>query len=215
MTAAARRAASSTPRETGRGATRKRAATGPARRERLDTAERRDQLLAVAKELFMDRPYDEVSMDDLSTRAGVSKGLVFHYFGSKKELYVELVRKGSEELLAATLTPDAMSPLDRLQTGLLAYLQHVEANGKAWVTLFTSGVGVDPEISAIVDKTRATLAERIVRNLPGSSPRIELAARGFIGFVEATTLAWLQVRQQKPEDLVRLFMKVLAAALTG
>lgn len=183
-------------------------------RERLETHERREQLLAVAKSLFLERPYDQVSMDDLAARAGVSKGLVFHYFGSKRELYVELVRRGAEDLLAATEPAEDVEPLSRLSTGLHAYLTYVEDNGEAWAGLFTSGLGVDPEISDIVDRTRRTLAERILRNVPGgATARAVLAARGFIGFVEATTLAWLPEKKESHDELVALFVRVLAAGL--
>jgi AcrR family transcriptional regulator len=186
----------------------------PPPRERLETQERREQLLAVAKSLFLERPYDQVSMDDLAARAGVSKGLVFHYFGSKRELYVELVRRGSEALLEATRPSEDRPPLEKLEAGLLSYLVYVQDNAEAWTGLFTSGVGVDPEIAAIVDQTRSTLAERIVDSMPGDpGPEAMLAARGFIGFVEATTLVWLPERRQKPEELVTLFIRVLATAL--
>lgn len=187
----------------------------PPPRERLETQERREQLLAVAKSLFLERPYDQVSMDDLASRAGVSKGLVFHYFGSKRELYIELVRRGSDALLEATRPPEDRQVVEKLEAGLYSYLAYVQENAEAWTGLFTSGVGVDPEIASIVDRTRSTLADRIVSNMPGgASPHATLAARGFIGFVEATTLVWLPKRREKPEQLVELFVRVLAVALS-
>jgi AcrR family transcriptional regulator len=208
MTALARRSAKKTPART--------RAARPATRERLDTHERREQLLAVAKALFLEAPYDQVSMDDRAARAGVSKGLVFHYFGSKRELYVELVRRGSDDLLNATLTPEHLPSLERLHMGMLAYLRYVEDNADAWVGLFTSGLGVDPEISDIVDRTRSTLAERILKNMPVPvTPTAVIAARGFVGFVEAATLAWLPRRKETHEELVALFIRVLGSALIG
>ena len=194
-------------------AARARPARAPTR-ERLDTHERREQLLGVAKTLFLEAPYDQVSMDDLAARAGVSKGLVFHYFGSKRDLYVELVRRGADDLLNATLTPEDLPPVERLNLGMLAYLRYVEDNAEAWVGLFTSGLGIDPSISDVVDRTRATLAERILNNLPITvTPTHVVAARGYIGFVEAATLAWLSERRETHEELVALFIRVLGSAL--
>jgi len=183
-------------------------------RERLDTHERREQLLAVAKTLFLEAPYDQVSMDDLAARAGVSKGLVFHYFGSKRELYVELVRRGADDLLNATLTPEDLPPLERLHLGMRAYLRYVEENAEAWVGLFTSGLGIDPAISDVVDRTRSTLAERILNNMPITvTPTHVVMARGYIGFVEAATLAWLPERRETHDELVANFIRVLGSAL--
>ncbi|MBL9022839.1 MAG: TetR/AcrR family transcriptional regulator [Myxococcales bacterium] len=186
----------------------------PAQRERLETHERREQLLTVAMSLFLERPYDQVSMDDLAARAGVSKGLVFHYFGSKRELYVELVRRGADDLLSATDTPEEMPPLERLHAGLLAYLRYVEENAAAFAGLFTNGMGVDPEITEVVDRTRRALAERILTSMPTQvGPHAGVAARGFIGFVEATTLAWLPARKESRDELIALFVRVLGTAL--
>ena len=79
----------------------------PKRRERLDTAARREQLIAVGRELFQQRPYDQVSMDDVAAGAGVSKGLIFHYFDSKRDLYVEIIGRGATDLMQASAVPDA------------------------------------------------------------------------------------------------------------
>ena len=168
----------------------------------------------MAKTLFLDRPYDQVSMDDLAARAGVSKGLVFHYFGSKRELYVELVRRGADDLLNATSTPEDLPPLERLHAALHAYLRYVEENAEAFAGLFTSGMGVDPEISDVVDRTRRALADRILTSIPTRvGPDAAIAARGFIGFVEATTLAWIPQRRESHDELVARFVRVLMTAL--
>ncbi len=168
-----------------------RARTGRAStRERLDTHERREQLLAVAKTLFLEAPYDQVSMDDLAARAGVSKGL------------------------NAPLTPEDLPPLERLHLGMRAYLRYVEENAEAWVGLFTSGLGIDPSISDVVDRTRSTLAERILKNMPiAVTPTHVVMARGYIGFVEAATLAWLPERRETHDELVERFIRVLGSAL--
>ena len=62
------------------------------RRRRLEPDARREQILAVAIRYFGERPYSEVSTTDVARAAGVARGLVNHYFGTKKELYLEVVR---------------------------------------------------------------------------------------------------------------------------
>lgn len=63
------------------------------KRVRLEHDERRQQILAAARRLFCDRPYSEVSMADLASAAGVTRGLLHHYFGAKRYLYLEVTRQ--------------------------------------------------------------------------------------------------------------------------
>ena len=63
------------------------------RRRRLEPDERREQILACAVELFGERPYAAVSTTELARRAGVARGLINHYFDTKRDLYLEVVRR--------------------------------------------------------------------------------------------------------------------------
>jgi len=197
--------------------TRPRAASRvPIVRERLSTEERREQLLASAKTLFLDRPYDQVSMDDVASSAGVSKALVFHYFSTKRDLYVELVRRAAAQMLEATFVGDAAPPGERLALGLSRYMDFVQEQSKGYVALLSSGVGLDSEVFGIVDSVRRTLATRILSNLPIAAPHAELAVRGYIGFVEAASLAWLDEKKKTrmpKEQLISLMVSVLVSAL--
>jgi AcrR family transcriptional regulator len=64
-------------------------------RARLQVDERRTQLLELGLRLFTDRSYDELSIDDIARAAGISKGLLYHYFPSKRDYYVEVVRRAA------------------------------------------------------------------------------------------------------------------------
>lgn len=186
----------------------------------MTTEERREQLLAVGRSLFMEHPYDQVSMDDVAQRANVSKALIFHYFSTKRDLYLELVKRSSDELLVATFVAEEMSPFERLTEGLERYLKFVEENAEGYVALLTSGVGVDPDVCAVVESVRTTLADRILNKLPpdlapnGPSPATTIAVRGFIGFVEAASVCWLQAgKRQTRSEIVQLSIRVLLAGL--
>lgn len=162
-------------------------------------------------------------MDDVAQRAGVSKALVFHYFSTKRDLYVEVVRRAADDLLLATLVPPSEDPLERLTTGLHRYLDFVEQNAPAYTALLTGGVGVDPEIYALVEQVRRTLAERILEGLPTPPPAPgaplqspqspTIAVKGFIGFVEASSLAWLSEKSGR-DSIVALWIRILMSALS-
>src|SRR5579862_7824441 len=114
------------------------------RRERLETDARRAQLLELGMRLFAERTYDEISMDDLAREAGVSKGLVYHYFKTKRDFYVAGLREIARDLLEKTTThsPD-LPPAERIRRGLDAYLDHVRAHARAFVALMRGGIGSD------------------------------------------------------------------------
>jgi AcrR family transcriptional regulator len=200
------------------GVTRRRGARPSAVRTRLDVEERRAQLVDAATRLFTQRAYDEVSMDDVAAEAGVSKALVFHYFSTKRELYVEVVERRARELIGAieavVLEHPELGPLERLRAGLDAYLRHAHADAPAYLALLGAGIGMDREIAAIVERTRRVFADRLLEQLP-VAPRkdTELAVRGFLGFVEAASVAWLARPELSREELVERLVAVLGAAL--
>ena len=115
-------------------------------RARLDVEERRRQLVALGIELFSQRPYDEVSIEELAQEAGISKGLLYHYFPTKRHFYIETVREAARQLLEKTATAGDMDPLDRLRRGLDAYIDYVAKHGKPYEALLRSGVGADAEV---------------------------------------------------------------------
>jgi AcrR family transcriptional regulator len=185
-------------------------------RARLDVDERRAQLLSLGLAMFSERSYDEVSIDDLARAAGVSKGLLYHYFPTKRDLYVAALALAARGLIDETMTARGAPPEERVRRGLETYLDFVERRGKAYVALMRGGVGSDPEIAAILEETRSTFAARILEDVPAEivSPLLKTALRGWIGFVEATSLEWVAHRGVERDALVAVATGVLFDALT-
>jgi AcrR family transcriptional regulator len=178
------------------------------RRSRLAVDQRRSHLLAIGLALFSSQSYDELSVDDIARAAGVSKGLLYHYFDGKRGFYVETVRHSADELYqtvleAAEREPD---PLAQLRAGLTAYLGYVDEHAHAYVALLRGGVGFDPEVAGIVEQTRRYFLDRLLRDFEQAPdrPRLRNAFRGFIGFVEAASLDWVDQRDVSKEHLVEL-----------
>jgi AcrR family transcriptional regulator len=191
---------------------------GRGARVRLQLDERRAQLLALGRTLFNTRAYDEIAIDDIAAAAGVSKGLLYHYFPSKRRFYVEAVRAAADEMLTlmAPPTDPALAPIERLRIGLDAYLDYVEENARAYAALFRSGLGIDREVLSIVERTRATCVERIVQGLGvAEAPElVRIALRGWIGMVEAASLDWLEHRRRVPRASLRdMFAETLQMLL--
>ena len=193
----------------------KAARSARAPRQRLDLEVRREQLLSAAFDLFVHKTYDEVGIEDVARAAGASKGLLYHYFPTKKDLYRAAVQRGADLLLERTFMPPETPPFERLERGLAAYFEYVEEHGAAYTALMGSGVGVDVDVAAIVEATRVVIAERIFEALPLSSidVPVRVAVRGWIGFVEAIALTWLRDRAPSIDVLRDLATEVLTLAI--
>jgi AcrR family transcriptional regulator len=191
-------------------------AVGQPARARLDVDARRRQLVTLGAKLFSSHAYDEVSIDDLARSAGISRGLLYHYFPTKRDFYVATVHAAAAELLEKTSASKNTDPTERLREGLDAYLAYVIRHRKAYASLLRGGVGVDKEVARIVDETREAFQARLVRGAPfdARTPLVRLALRGWVGFVEAATLEWLETgRPAKPVPLRDMFVRVLLGAV--
>jgi AcrR family transcriptional regulator len=184
-------------------------------RTRLEVDERRAQLLALGLEHFSARPYDEVSIDDIARAAGISKGLVYHYFPTKRDFYAAVIREAARTLLDRTLPDPAAPPLERLRIAIDAYLDYVDQHGPAYVALFRGGIGSDAEVAKILEETRSKFLERLFEGLPipAPGPLVRAALRGWIGFVEATILDWAERREIDRAALRDLLAAVLPEAV--
>lgn len=183
---------------------------------RLPVDERRAQLLELGLELFSDRAYDEVGIDDIAKAAGISKGLLYHYFGSKRAFYVACVEEAADQLVTE-IERTFHHPLgERAAAGLHAYMSFVEHRRGVFLTLMRSGVGSDPQVGAVVEDTRERIAQSMLQQAGVLSPHplFRLAARAWVGQVEAASLLWLERPEVTRQDLVSFLLHTLLASLT-
>jgi len=188
-----------------------------ARRVRLSTDARREQLVAPGVEIFSERPFDDVSIDDIAAAAGISKGLLYHYFPSKRDFYVAVVRHSADEMQAITDTDPELEPLDALAAGLGRYLEYVATHARGFATVLRAGIGSDPEVAAIVEGVRAAMARRILDDIASGdpAPAIRIAVRGWVGFAEAASLEWLERGALSREELRDLLIRTLTGAVAA
>jgi len=182
---------------------------------RLSPGDRRAQILALAVRLFTERPYDDFSMDELAAEVGVSKGLLYHYFPSKRALYLEALREAAADLLALTRPDRGLGLDDQLRAGLDAYLAYVEEHAAAYRAVLRGGVGTDPEVAAVAEEVRGAIRDRILAGLgiARPEPRLRLAVTGWVGLVEAASLEWLDRRDVARTELVGMLAAALPALL--
>ncbi len=164
-------------------------------RTRLTPAERREQLLGLGVRLLADRSLDELSIDLLAEEAGISRGLLYHYFGNKTAFHEAVVRHAADALIAQTAPPAGGEPLDRLLVSVAAYVDYVTANFEGYVSLVRGAAGGNETLRGIYEEVREVLSERIFLEdaqgeLVHDTPRNRLVVRGWAAMCEELVIAW-------------------------
>ncbi|GAA1201565.1 TetR/AcrR family transcriptional regulator [Prauserella alba] len=164
---------------------------------RLEPDERREQIFVCAAELFGERPYAAVSTADIAARAGVARGLINHYFGTKRELYLAVVRR------TLTLPPSAVTTLpdgsltERTDAAVDWFLDMVSKQQKTWLAAITpEGIGRDEEVEHILDEADREAAGLVLEAMGfdrGDERWEQLIAivRTYAGMVKAASREWL------------------------
>lgn len=200
----------------------------PVRRTRLSPEQRRAQLIELGVQLLATRSLDQISVEDIADRAGVSRGLLFHYFTSKHDFHVALVRHISRDMLDRTAPDESLDPMEMLRGTVVAYVDYVTERRDTYVSMLRGSMSGHPDMRAVFEETRHEMVERTVAHVPsiGIDPgvAVRLAVRGWVSFVEDITIAWLQ-QEKTPssphdpaltrEQFVDLAVTALPAVVTS
>lgn len=193
-------------------------------RTRLQVDVRRQQLLELGLELFGRQTYDELSIDEIAKRAGVSKGLLYHYFPSKRGFYVAAVEEAARQLLEETDIDEHGTGPDPdpegVRIGLRAFLGYVSRRRAAYAFLLRGGIGTDPEVAEIIETTRQALVDRMLTRLSrfgarADDPATRLRLRGWLGFIEASSLDWADRQELDLESFLQLLVQMSAVVVAS
>lgn len=186
-----------------------------AKRTRLNPEARRAQLIELGVEMLATRRLDELSVELIASTAGISRGLLFHYFSSKHEFHIEVARAAAAEMIRRTEPDIALAPVDALRGGIAAFIEYVEENPDNYKSLVRGAASGDAEMRAIFDETRSTLARRIAGTIGDLgltlSPRAEIAVHGWVAYVEECVIRWLDSRTIDRAALEEMLTKSLPA----
>jgi AcrR family transcriptional regulator len=187
------------------------------KRVRLNPEARRAQLIELGVEMLATRTLDELSVEDIAQQAGISRGLLFHYFASKQEFHLEVARAAAKELIRRTQPDESQPPIEALHGSLREFIDYVEENPDNYKSLVRGAASGDADMRAIFDETRATLAQRVTGVVAAMGlqmgPRAELAVHGWVAFVEECVIRWIDTRTFDREALRDLLAKSLPAVM--
>ena len=139
----------------------------PTARRRLSPEDRRAELLALGAEVFGKRPYDEVRIDEIAERAGVSRALMYHYFPDKRAFFAAVVKDEADRLYEATNEPEpaGMTMFEEIRTGVLAYMAYHQQNPEAAWAAYVGLGRSDPVLLGIDDEAKNRQMEHIMTRI--------------------------------------------------
>jgi AcrR family transcriptional regulator len=165
-------------------------------RRRLEPDARRQQILSVAVRLFGERGYADVSTTDVARGAGVARGLINHYFGTKKDLYLAVVRvmlTVPSGAVAGLPEGDLPTRVDALVTW---FLDVVSRHSTSWLSAINAGgMAGDPDVDRVIGEAIDAAADGVLEATGFAGPRTEALhamARSYVWLGTSTAREWLQ-----------------------
>jgi AcrR family transcriptional regulator len=195
--------------------------TPATKRLRLQRERRLERILTASQRLFSTQAYDEIAIEDLAAAAGMSKGLLYHYFASKHDLYVATVAHVLRQMAHFTdLSPD-------LHAGLSQMLSLFEQSPGLARMVLRGGLGVDHAVERLLDAYRQQQVERLYQGLSslgdlgkastdaGAPALVVLGLRGWLGLLDEVCLHWVQQPEVSREQVVQFLEQSLQAIVTA
>jgi AcrR family transcriptional regulator len=191
---------------------------------RRDRAAREREILEAAETVFGERGYQGTSMDDVAARAGVSKPLVYQYYGSKDGLFAACLSRLRTQLLDAVSEQvlAAPGPEQAMYAGLVGWFRFLDDHPRAWSVMVDEGMLAAGPAADSADQVRADFVELIAMmvrlNLPAdrefADAEIQVVAQGISGATERIAV-WRSKAGSppSPEQVARTLMELFWVGL--
>ncbi len=186
------------------------AAPTPVRR-RLWADVRRRQLVAIGLAKIVETPIQDLSMDDIATEAGISRGLLFHYFPTKTDFYLACIAAAGRRMLRTTAPDeDAPGPV-QVETVTRLMVEQIERRRDFYLALVHGHGVADPRVSEVMESVRDGSTDRVVNAL-GVPERQRDVVRAWWAYTEDRALTWSAVPTgERPVSLSELVAECVAA----
>ncbi len=195
-------------------------------RTRLSRDDRMEQTLEAAHELFAERGYAAVTMDEIAARVGVTKPLLYNYFGNKERLYIACMERAGDSLIAtiAAAVGKTENPGDALGAGVRAFFSFLDTDRAAWAVLFDETLPHGGEVFERVAAYRGQILDLVSASLLAQFPmrrreavktEIEAIATALLGAAEALARWWLRTEAISAEDAAELLVSTVEPGLRG
>ncbi|GAA1109801.1 TetR/AcrR family transcriptional regulator [Kribbella jejuensis] len=163
---------------------------------RLTADDRKKQLVKIGLMMLRDKPIHELSIDAIAAEAGISRGLLFHYFPSKRDYYVAVISAAGRRLLRVTKPDDALPPEQQLLEMVTQFVAFIARRRTAYISFVRGAAGGDDFAVEVYDETRAALTKRILTYL--GAPEVAddpksgdyLRVHAWLSYTEDLAIEW-------------------------
>jgi AcrR family transcriptional regulator len=186
-------------------------------RTRLPREQRERQMLETAHALFAERGYAAVTMDEVAGAVGVTKPLLYNYFGNKERLFLACMKPAGDALIGAVVAAvqEAETPAEALRSGIHAFFAFLEEDREAWRVLFDETLPSSGAIARRVSEYRDRLAALVTAALRERNPEpaVEPLSVALLGAAEALGRWWLRTRAIPADRAAELLIRTLEPGL--
>ena len=183
-----------------------------------------EQTLGEAHALFAERGYAAVTMDDVAAAVGVTKPLLYHYFGNKERLYLACLEPAGDALVKTVLdaVTETSNPGDALRAGLRAFFSFLDEDRAAWAVLFDETLPAGGTIAERVGQYRARItglvaAAQLEQIPPARRERarteVEALSTAVLGAAEALARWWLHTEAVSAAEAAELLVSTVEPGL--
>ena len=192
-------------------------------RTRLATDARRKQLLRAGVELLRVRSPDEISVDDVAHTAGISRGLLYHYFEDKDAFVVAVVEQASEDLREALRSDPQLSGRGQLEAAIDAFITYAEEHAAGFRAVLTGAVA-NRNVAAVIEQTRERDLNAFVTSVAATSADpvharrsnvLRAALHAHMHFMEGAIVRWLDRREITRQQLRELILRALQGTIAA
>jgi AcrR family transcriptional regulator len=184
--------------------------TAPVRR-RLSAEERRRQLVAIGLAMIVETPIQDLSMDDIAAEAGISRGLLFHYFPTKTDYYLACIAAAGRRILRTTAPDEELPGEEQVEQTALLMVEQIERRRDFYLALVHGHGVADPRVSEVMESVRDGSTDRVVRALDVPERQRDVV-RAWWAYTEDRALTWSAVPAgERPVSSSELVEECVAA----
>jgi AcrR family transcriptional regulator len=183
----------------------------PRIRRRLTADERRRQLVAIGLAKIVETPIQDLSMDDIAAEAGISRGLLFHYFPTKTDFYLACIAAAGRRMLRTTAPDEDLPGEEQVEMVTTLMVEQIERRRDFYLALVHGHGVADPRVSEVMDSVREGSTDRVVRALGVPEDRRDVV-RAWWAYTEDRALTWSAVPTgERPVPVSDLVAECVAA----
>ena len=185
---------------------------GPPVRRRLSAADRRRQLVGIGLAKIVEKPIQDLSMDDIAAEAGISRGLLFHYFPTKTDYYLACIAAAGRRILRNTAPDESLPAEEQVVEATRLMIEQIERRRSFYLALVHGHGVADPRVSEVMESVRDGSTDRVMAALDVPQRQRDVV-RAWWAYTEDRALTWSAVPTGERPVLVSELVEECVAAL--